>query len=268
MIVRDVSLRLKAMLFRTRNYLKRARRKLFLFSYLLNRPWTFSIMYRAISQFIFITLVSCWIGTAYAQPPNAIELAGQLTVHSSIEGQKSSPLLLSTLGHSWLSYESSDGQERWTVGTWSGGRDVGDRVSREGINYNLEIQRQPGAYRRMKITQNQHIALIEAIKLNDKWTPLENCSYFASTVWNKVTGEHLSNWSEMQDRELRNLFAGDKFGGSRTIPLPSPSGLFDWIFISNGNYFNNDDSKLKNLYEKTNPQSLTPPDVHMTPFLN
>ncbi|MGF6398619.1 hypothetical protein ABH905_002285 [Pseudomonas frederiksbergensis] len=225
-------------------------------------------MHRAISKSIFITLVSCWVGTAYAQLPNAIEVAGQLTVHSSIEGQKSSPLLLNILGHSWLSYESSNGQERWTVGTWDGGIDVGSRVSREGVNYNLETRRQPGAYRRVTITENQHATLLEAIKLNDKWTPFGNCSYFASTVWNTVTGEHLSNWSEIQDRELWELFIGDEFGGSRIIPLPSPSGLFDWIFISNGNTFNNDNGKLKKLYDKANPQLLTPPDVRMAPFLN
>lgn len=193
-----------------------------------------------------------WVTALHAQPPSTNKVVGLLTVHSDIEGQKSSPLLLNIRGHSWLSFESLDGKTTWTTGTWEEDIHVGGRISRKGVNFNLEAQRHPGAYRRIAITRNQYTKLATAIARNDDWTSIRNCSFFASAVWNKVTGEHLNNWSEVQDRELRELLLGNDFGVPRTIPLPSPSGLFDWIFISNGNYFNNDNNALRTRYEKAN----------------
>lgn len=179
--------------------------------------------------------------------------AGRLTVHSSIdsEASSSSPLIANLRGHSWLSYESFDGGKKWTVGTWDEGIGVGVRKSRKGVNVNLEKYRHPNAYRTTLINQSQYQRLVASIQAHDDWSLEKNCSYFASRVWNEVTGEALSNWTEVQDRELKGLAFGQI--GWRTIPLPSPAGLFDSIFITNGHYFNNDSNRIRALYESIYP---------------
>ena len=211
-----------------------------------------------LSRFILILIVSVLIAPSYAhaQVPDMNDRVGILTVHSNIKGQSSSALFSNIRGHSWLSwlsFQSFDGKKFWTVGTWNEGIKVNDRTSQRGINFNLELKRHPSAYRRLFITKSQYKLLIEAIDQNNVWSKIKNCSFFASTVWNEVTGEQLNNWSEVQDQELRELFWRNDFGIARTIPFPCPLGLFDWIYITNGNNFNNDANQFRTAYEKANP---------------
>ncbi|MBD8574733.1 hypothetical protein IFR09_06065 [Pseudomonas syringae] len=187
-------------------------------------------------------------------------MLGRLTVHSSIDGETSSPLIANLRGHSWLSYESLEGHERWTAGTWNGGIPVRSRTSRKGLNFNLEMGWHPNIYRTTLIDRLQYDRLMASVKAFDTWRYDQNCSYFASTVWNDVTGESLSNWTENQDSELKGLLFGDL--GGRRIPLPSPSGLFDSIFISNGHWYNNDDNRLRRQYERIHPPTpMSPQDL-------
>ncbi|MBE0435144.1 MAG: hypothetical protein IBX56_04995 [Methylomicrobium sp.] len=211
-------------------------------------------MILSLLKFIVVLQFTLWLPSLHAEPPSPNEIVGTLTVHSDIEGQSSSPLFRNIRGHSWLSFESVDGKT-WTVGTWDEGISVGNRKSKKGVNFNLELEklRHPGAYRRSVLTRDQFAKLATAIDRNNDWTSIRNCSFFASTVWNEVTGEHLKNWSPVQNSELRELVVGSDFGVSRTIPLPSPSGLFDWIFISNEHKFNNDNNVYRAVYEKANP---------------
>ncbi|MHC8349740.1 hypothetical protein ACYZT7_10250 [Pseudomonas sp. RT4P38] len=167
-----------------------------------------------------------------------------------------------------MSYESLDGRTKWTAGTWNEGIPVGKRTSRKGLNIDLENGRHPNTYRTTIITTHQLHKLSDSIKNHDAWSLQENCSYFASTVWNEVTGEHLENWSENQNRELKNLILGEAFG-SRRIPLPSPAGLFDSIFMKNGHYFSNDGDKIRHHYEDTNSaNTLLPKIVELHPVEN
>jgi hypothetical protein len=207
-------------------------------------------MLRILLNFLIACVAAGNIVDIHAEPVSAADIVGTLTVHSDIEGQPSSSLLLNLRGHSWLSFDSIGGKTSWTVGTWDEGIHVVNRISKKGVNFDLETDRHPGAYRRTLVTRDQYEKLVTSIKRNDEWTPVRNCSFFASTVWNEVTGEKLSNWSETQDNEMRELFLGSDLGMSRTVPLPSPSGLFDWIFISNGHHFNNDNNALRMRYEK------------------
>jgi len=205
-----------------------------------------------IHKYITVLLFFASVSTLNAEPLSNIEIAGKLTLHSDIEGQESSRLISYIRGHSWLGFQSLDGANSWTVGTWDEGIKIGNQISRKGVNFNLEAKRHPGAYRRIDITKDQYVKLTKAIIRHDEWTSIKNCSLFASAVWNEVTGENLTNWSPIQDRELREFVLGNEFGVSRTIPLPSPSGLFDWIFISNHNKFNNDNNALRTTYERDN----------------
>ncbi|WP_456292580.1 hypothetical protein [Pseudomonas sp. AK106] len=84
-------------------------------------------------------------------------------------------------------------------------------------------------------------------------------SYFAASIWNDVTGELLKNWTSNQDNEFKDLLFGDT-AGNRTIPLPSPAGLFDSIFMENGHAFNNDQNRIRHIYESIYPPKILLPE--------
>lgn len=167
---------------------------------------------------VFALVVAlCKIEGVTAAPVGCLSIHSDITEGSSVRYAD---------GHSWLQFYPAPGAglAPFTVGTWGYG------YKPVGVHYNEEANRHPGVFRRKEISAQQYKKFLELIQTNNHWGPAENCSYFAKTVWNGVTGEDLDNFTDHEWDRLRYL---------HEIPMRSPMGLFTSIFRKNGNKFNN-----------------------------
>ena len=148
-------------------------------------------------------------------------LAGTLVIHSSGSGGSS---MMS--GHSWINFTPDSTGTSTTYGTWGnnpGG--LGD-----GLHENLEAGRTGDASRTTRLNDSQEKKLSDIIndyrkKAADGWTYDNPCSGFASSAWNKTTGENLSC----------------QFG-----PICNPTTLKDSIIEANGGLNHNNTIKGNN----------------------
>lgn len=153
-------------------------------------------------------------------PPHVIEdpsggggYIGEFTIFSCSEGLASS---WNTSGHAFLSFKNTstssvtigsyevDVDEEITIGTW------GNQSQHNGVWYNLEsyFKHSAGEFSgcaslTMNVTQADVDDINTAISNNDTWGIMNNCSSFASKVWNEVSRNTLSAGSPNTPTSLK-----------------------------------------------------------------
>ena len=120
--------------------------------------------------------------------------SGTLTIHSSSTGEASST---NTSGHSWIEYTpdptpQNPNPESTTYGTWGNKDPIGLHENLEK-NYNYTDE----ATRSTHLNDEQEKSIMDRIKEyremgEDAWWLLDNCSGFATDIWETGTGEDLS----------------------------------------------------------------------------
>jgi len=182
-----------------------------------------------------VIILLCIFGVFAASVPcsitqsNAQEGGGTLTTHSTGEGKSSSSGLT---GHSWLEY-TPDGGETTTYGTWPF----------DGVKQDAELDMDSEASRTSHINETQEQSLMDYINEQEAlgsgaWTPLHNCSSFASEGWEAATGEHVSpgwipnpttfreNIVTANGGQPRGSVGGGTQGGVESKPLVGPPSTF------------------------------------------
>ncbi|MBQ6706874.1 MAG: hypothetical protein IJN07_05155 [Clostridia bacterium] len=138
----------------------------------------------------------------YSYRSGTTTIIGTLSIFAANDGSTSS---WSISGHAFLTFKNTScspitvgGLTVWvdneiTIGTW------GNKEPHDGIWYNLEsyIINTYGSYENrvslsIDITQNDVDLINAVIANNDTWSETNNCSSFATKVWNEVSSIALS----------------------------------------------------------------------------
>lgn len=130
----------------------------------------------------------------------------QLSIYSSYGDDSSSSNNIG-LGHAWLVVENGTSYtydfyntiilpgETFTIGTWGNREDPDTNKTHKGAWLNLEayygMWDRSTASLTMTITAEQLETVSEKCISMNEWTAINNCSYFASKVWNAVAPSNL-----------------------------------------------------------------------------
>lgn len=149
-------------------------------------------------------------------PENSI---GNLTIFAQNNVKDSLPMLFN-LGHSFLTFENTSGvpqkiasytvlpNETICLGTWSISSHFGVWFNLE-YNYHSIFNRYEGRVSVTKgITEQNLQTITEFIYLNDTWSPIKNCSYFAVNLWNKIAEDEEkldTYWIYSPSKVMQNL---------------------------------------------------------------
>ena len=159
---------------------------------------------KKINSFILIILLLVCLPLLGCSNKNQTKLAyfpknsvGELTIFSHNNVKDSLPMLFN-LGHSFLTFKNISSEpikianyivvpnETICIGTWSISSHFGVWFNLE-YNYDVLHNRYDGRISVTKGVTNEDVEKItEFIYLNDTWSPIKNCSYFAVNLWNEV----------------------------------------------------------------------------------
>lgn len=130
------------------------------------------------------------------------DIAGSLSIYASSSGSASS---FNTSGHAWIEFTDTYGNTT-TFGTW-GNREAGEYLVNEEKAYGMT-----GSSRELNISyvQFQEILNYNSKAGNKDWGYTNNCSSYATGIWETVTGEkvdkgivttpsHVENWINKQN---------------------------------------------------------------------
>lgn len=173
----------------------------------------------------------------------AASKVGELTIFAANDGSSSS---LSTSGHAFISFKNTSGSNitvgglsvknthEITIGTW------GNKSQHKGIWYNLEsyFVNNVSAYsNRVSLTTNVTQANIDTINSlissNDKWSATNNCSSFATKIWNSVSSTTLSAGTPNTPTALmKSIKSKSGYSTKKSIQNISPIG-----YVSGGKFY-------------------------------
>ena len=124
-------------------------------------------------------------------------------------------------GHAWVRYVSDDGWEA-TLGTWG-------NSTPKGLRVNWELERTARVSRSIRINDSQFETILSKFREynnDDSWTHWDNCTKFASDIWNTVANENIDNRYPLPEDNIWNATSGR---------WPTPTSLFYAIIaINNG----------------------------------
>lgn len=200
---------------------------------------------KIVKKFFALFMIICMIlscsATAFAAEPKATTV-GTVTIFASNDGGSSS---LNTSGHAFIAFKNTStssitvgglsvgaGHEI-TFGTW------GNQSNHVGIWYNLEsyfVNNKSAYTNRVSLSKDVTQADVDTINSliskNDTWSALNNCSSFATKIWNSISSTTLSAGTPNTPTSLMsNIKSKSGYQTKRAIGNTTPIG-----YVSNGSF--------------------------------